>query len=208
MYKEYIVIAILSFCRDSRQKVSLKRGRRVRVKVTAKERYNNRSTGPCLFSHTMFGLANFWDKLQPPRRLSRELTWGLIIGVTVSISSTSLALLAQEWRRKRAVSRIPPRPIEIRSEEVADGVIGLIGAERSFGLGDMLSVGNTPLIRINSLSNALGVEIMVRRCEDETDGRAKQRCVKNSTSLMVVSESGRVCERPCCSEKYAEIRLS
>ena len=132
MYKEYIVIAILSFCRDNRQKVSLRDGRRVKV---TKERYNNRSTGPCLFSHTMFGFANFWDKLQPPRRLSRELTWGLIIGVTLSISSTSLALLAQEWRRKRAVSRIPPRPIEIRSEEVADGVIGLIGAERSPGLG-------------------------------------------------------------------------
>ncbi|KAK4687250.1 hypothetical protein P7C73_g2863, partial [Tremellales sp. Uapishka_1] len=94
----------------------------------------------------IFSTANLWDRLKLPRKFTRDLVIGLLVGFTFSLSSTSLALLAQGWRRKRAVGRIPPRPIEIRSDEIVNGVIGLIG--------------NTPLIRINSLSNALGVEIL------------------------------------------------
>jgi cysteine synthase A len=75
----------------------------------------------------MFGLPSIWDRLRPPSRLTRDLLWGLVIGVTVSLSSTTLALLAQSWKRKQSIAKIPPRPIEIRSEEVVDGVIGLIG---------------------------------------------------------------------------------
>ncbi|WVW80008.1 hypothetical protein I302_101981 [Kwoniella bestiolae CBS 10118] len=88
----------------------------------------------------------FWDRIRFPNKFTRDLAWGLIIGVTLSLSSTSFAILFQDWRRKRAIARIPPRPIEIRSDEIVDGVMGLIG--------------NTPLIRINSLSDALGVEIL------------------------------------------------
>lgn len=159
---------------------------------------------PCLFnlSFTMFGSFNFWDRLQPPRRFTRELVWGLIIGVTLSISSTSLALLVQDWRRKRAIARIPPRPIEIRSEEIVDGVIGLIGAWYQDCL--FLTAGNTPLIRINSLSDALGVEILVRLgLIDSTDRRAKQRFAFSLpiVSLMLVSEPGRICERSSSTQK-------
>lgn len=63
-----------------------------------------------------------------------------------------------------------PRPIELRSDEVLDGVTGLIGACSSiigrcpFSWADSAVLayftGNTPLVRINSLSNALGVEIL------------------------------------------------
>ncbi|OCF39852.1 cysteine synthase A [Kwoniella heveanensis CBS 569] len=88
----------------------------------------------------------FWDRLRFPSRFTRDLVWGLVLGVTLSLSSTSVATLFQNWRRKRAIARIPPRPIELRSDEIVPGVIGLIG--------------NTPLIRINSLSDALGVEIL------------------------------------------------
>ncbi|WVF67110.1 hypothetical protein IAT40_001855 [Kwoniella sp. CBS 6097] len=88
----------------------------------------------------------FWDRLRFPSKFTRDLVWGLVIGVTLSLSSTSVATLFQNWRRKRAVARVPPRPIELRSDEIVPGVIGLIG--------------NTPLIRINSLSDALGVEIL------------------------------------------------
>jgi cysteine synthase A len=62
-------------------------------------------------------------------RLTRDLVIGLVVGVTLSLSSTSLALLFQNYRRKRAISRIPPRPIELRSDEIVDGVIGLIGMD-------------------------------------------------------------------------------
>lgn len=101
---------------------------------------NMAHTPPLLYS------IKLWDRLQLPRKFTRDLLLGLVLGITFSLSSTSLALLIQGWRRKRAVARVPPRPIELRSDEVVDGVIGLIG--------------NTPLIRINSLSDALGVEIL------------------------------------------------
>ncbi|CAD6566855.1 MAG: hypothetical protein TREMPRED_003032 [Tremellales sp. Tagirdzhanova-0007] len=89
---------------------------------------------------------NLSDRLRLPNRFTRDLIIGVFLGITLSLSSTSLALLAQGWRRRRAISRTPPRPIELRSDEIVSGVTGLIG--------------NTPLIRINSLSDALGVEIL------------------------------------------------
>jgi hypothetical protein len=157
----------------------------------------------------MFGLSfNFWDKLRLPRKLTRDLLWGLFLGITLSVSSTTLGLIAQEWRRKRTLSRIPPRPIEIRSEEVVDGVIGLIGMFHAwlaaFDACIGLRVGNTPLLRINSLSDALGVEILVRHdIAGCTNSRAKPRFVTglNLTELMPVSESGRIGQRPCCAQK-------
>ena len=80
---------------------------------------------------------------------------------------------------------VSPRPIELRSDEVLDGVTGLIGArpvqhqiyssqtDRPIG-----AQGNTPLVRINSLSNALGVEIL---------GKAEVRL--NWLCVVVVSQS-------------------
>lgn len=91
--------------------------------------------------------SSIWSRLRLPTRFTRDLLIGIAVGITFSLSSTSLALLAQGWRRRRAIQRIPPRPIELRSDEVVDGVIGLIG--------------NTPLVRINSLSDKLGVDIFV-----------------------------------------------
>lgn len=76
--------------------------------------------------------AKFWERLRFPSKFTRDLVWGIILGITVSLSSTSAALILQEWRRKRAVQRIPPRPIELRSDEIVPGVTGLIGSHRSF----------------------------------------------------------------------------
>ncbi|WRT65571.1 uncharacterized protein IL334_002516 [Kwoniella shivajii] len=103
----------------------------------------------------------FGERFRLPSKFTRDLTWGLIIGVTFSLSSTSVALLFEDWRRKRNIARIPPRPIEIRSDEIVDGVIGLIG--------------NTPLIRINSLSNALGVDILGKAEYLNPGGSVKDR---------------------------------
>jgi cysteine synthase A len=72
--------------------------------------------------------SNVWNRLRLPTRFTRDLLIGIAVGITFSLSSTSLALLAQGWRRRRAVQRIPPRPIQLRSDEVVPGVIGLIGA--------------------------------------------------------------------------------
>lgn len=73
--------------------------------------------------------SRLWSKLRPPTRFTRDLVFGLVLGITFSLSSTSLALLVQGWRRRRAIQRLPPRPIELRSDEVVPGVIGLIGGQ-------------------------------------------------------------------------------
>ncbi|GAA5874018.1 hypothetical protein JCM3774_001584 [Rhodotorula dairenensis] len=94
------------------------------------------------------GLPSFLrpSKLGP----KRSLLLGFTLGFSLSLSLTGLALYALDaWRRslRRAAEK---RMIEIRADEVVDGVEGLIG--------------NTPLIRIKSLSDALGVEIL-GKCE-------------------------------------------
>ncbi|EIN11555.1 PALP-domain-containing protein [Punctularia strigosozonata HHB-11173 SS5] len=82
----------------------------------------------------------------PPARTAKHVLWGVLLGVSFSIASTSLALEYQKRKRRREEEGFEPRPIQLRSDEVVRGVIGLIG--------------NTPLVRINSLSDALGIEVL------------------------------------------------
>ncbi|CCL99653.1 uncharacterized protein FIBRA_01673 [Fibroporia radiculosa] len=82
----------------------------------------------------------------PERSVARHILYGVIIGVSLSLTSTSLVAYYQERKRLRATRQFNLRPIELRGDEIIKGVTGLIG--------------NTPLVRINSLSDALGVEIL------------------------------------------------
>ncbi|RDB25008.1 Cysteine synthase 2 [Hypsizygus marmoreus] len=82
----------------------------------------------------------------PSHSTVRHVLYGIIIGFSLSLTSTSFALYYQSRKRHRLTTNFAPRPIELRSDEVLSGVTGLIG--------------NTPLVRINSLSDALGVEIL------------------------------------------------
>ena len=99
----------------------------------------------------------------PPALTVRHVLYGILIGFSLSITSTSLALYFQQRKRERLQDRFEPRPIEIRSDEIVDGVTGLIGrmynVRRVHALADSCP-GNTPLVRIKSLSDALGVEIL------------------------------------------------
>ncbi|KAG9074727.1 hypothetical protein FS749_013678 [Ceratobasidium sp. UAMH 11750] len=84
-------------------------------------------------------------------RVTRDITTGVAIGVALSVSTSSFSSYIARRRRiarERAEGArdYVPRPIELRSDEIVSGVVGLIG--------------NTPLVRINSLSDALGVEIL------------------------------------------------
>ncbi|CAK5265405.1 unnamed protein product [Mycena citricolor] len=76
------------------------------------------------------------------------LALGLLIGITLSISSSSVLQYLDRRRRRAALSESAEqsRPIELRVDEVLDGLPAVIG--------------NTPLIRVPSLSNAMGVEIL------------------------------------------------
>ncbi|KAI0081987.1 PALP-domain-containing protein [Panus rudis PR-1116 ss-1] len=91
-------------------------------------------------------IASKLPRFHPNRIAVKYVLYGLLLGFSLSLASTSLALHLQERKRKRIEQNFEPRPIELRSDEVVNGVIGLIG--------------NTPLVRINSLSDALGVEIL------------------------------------------------
>ncbi|KAG9006782.1 hypothetical protein FRB94_000466 [Tulasnella sp. JGI-2019a] len=100
-----------------------------------------------------------WCK--PPGRLSRNLYLGILIGASVTLSSTSIALY---YRRRRKGLQHPEydiSPIQVVRNEVVHGVPGL--------------VGNTPLVRINSLSNALSVEILGKAEYLNPGGSVKDR---------------------------------
>lgn len=101
----------------------------------------------------------------PARSASRQLFYGVLLGLALSLTTTSVVQYYGRKKRKSLPPSFESRPIELRSDEVVDGVIGLIGVYfHLIGLlppdADSYSIGNTPLVRINSLSDALGVEIL------------------------------------------------
>lgn len=102
-----------------------------------------------------------WFSWLRPQAIPRQLVYGIILGFSLSISSTSLALYLQVRKRKRIEEKFEARPIELRSDEITHGVSGLIG--------------NTPLVRINSLSDALGVEILGKAEYLNPGGSVKDR---------------------------------
>ncbi|KAF5380536.1 hypothetical protein D9615_004729 [Tricholomella constricta] len=97
----------------------------------------------------------------PSQSTARHVLYGVIIGFSLSLTSTSLALYYQAQKRQRITAKFVSRPIELRSDEVLSGVTGLIG--------------NTPLVRINSLSDALGVEILGKAEYLNPGGSVKDR---------------------------------
>ncbi|KAH9991801.1 PALP-domain-containing protein [Russula vinacea] len=91
----------------------------------------------------------------------RHLFYGILIGFSLSFATTSAITAYRKREEDGATMRVSPRPIELRSDEVLDGVTGLIG--------------NTPLVRINSLSDALGVEILGKAEYLNPGGSVKDR---------------------------------
>lgn len=67
----------------------------------------------------------------PSPSAARHIFYGILIGVSLSFSSTSLALYYHNKRREDAEKAVEsvPRPIELRSDEILDGVTGLIGMD-------------------------------------------------------------------------------
>ncbi|KAG2101362.1 tryptophan synthase beta subunit-like PLP-dependent enzyme [Suillus discolor] len=103
----------------------------------------------------------------------RHITFGILVGFTLSVTSTSIS---SYWRSRRLQSisqeQQKSRPIELRSNEVVYGVTGLIG--------------NTPLVRIDSLSDALGVEIL-GKAEFLNPGGS----VKDRVALRIIEDAER-----------------
>jgi len=97
----------------------------------------------------------------PSPATARHLFYGILIGFSLSFASTSVISAYRKRKGDSATARADIRPIELRSDEVLDGVTGLIG--------------NTPLVRINSLSDALGVEILGKAEYLNPGGSVKDR---------------------------------
>ncbi|KLT41124.1 putative cysteine synthase [Cutaneotrichosporon oleaginosum] len=110
-----------------------------------------------------------FDRLRLTQR-TRGLLLGLALGITLSLSSTRLASFWQAYRRRRALVTLPKRPIEVRSDEIVPSTVGLIG--------------NTPLLRIASLSDALGVDVL-GKCEFLNPGGS----VKDRVALRVIEDA-------------------
>ncbi|KAJ7143412.1 PALP-domain-containing protein [Mycena crocata] len=97
---------------------------------------------------------------------ARPLVLGIVLGVSLSISSSAVVQYFQQRRRRIALSQsqtseLESRPIELRSDDVLNGIVGLIG--------------NTPLVRIPSLSDALNVEILAKAEFLNPGGSVKDR---------------------------------
>jgi hypothetical protein len=107
----------------------------------------------------------------PDTRTIRYITYGVIIGASISTGSHALVAHIQARRRKahEHAHGFEARPIELRTDEVVSGVLGL--------------VGNTPLVRIESLSEALGCEILGKAEWFNPGGSVKDRVALRSRQI-------------------------
>jgi cysteine synthase A len=65
---------------------------------------------------------------QLPNTAIRQVSYGILIGFTLSLSATSITRYFSERRRQeRLEKQTSLRPIELRSDEIVRGVTGLIG---------------------------------------------------------------------------------
>lgn len=64
----------------------------------------------------------------PSPATARHLFYGILIGFSLSFASTSAISAYRKRRGDSDTARANIRPIELRSDEVLDGVTGLIGA--------------------------------------------------------------------------------
>ena len=59
---------------------------------------------------------------------ARQLSYGVLVGVALSLATSSLLQYYNRKKRENTLlSSFDSRPIELRSDEVVDGVVGLIG---------------------------------------------------------------------------------
>jgi len=144
----------------------------------------------------------------PTPSTARHLLYGIIIGVSLSLSSTSLALFYRSRKRDRVADQFDPRPIELRSDEILSGVnrlnryiTPLLYNHISSSILRGFCVGNTPLVRINSLSDALGVEIL-GKAEVCLFGRVDE--MNSQVCLQFLNPGGSVKDRVALRSEFQE----
>lgn len=69
-----------------------------------------------------------------PNAAIRQVSYGILIGFTLSVSLTSIVHYYSERRRQDKLEKQTSlRPIELRSDEIVRGVTGLIGVSPFLG---------------------------------------------------------------------------
>ena len=64
----------------------------------------------------------------PSPTTARHLFYGILIGFSLSFATTSVMSAYRKRTEDSAMIKANLRPIELRSDEILDGVTGLIGA--------------------------------------------------------------------------------
>lgn len=92
-------------------------------------------------------LANvIWSKA-PSRSSFRNFFYGIVLGFSLTYTASSLVQTYRKQKKQDRISLFSPRPIELRTDDVVSGVIGLIGIVLSDTLYCALIVGFTQEIR-------------------------------------------------------------
>lgn len=81
----------------------------------------------CISCMSSSVLARLGEWLRPPARLGRDLYIGVLIGVSLTLSTTSVALHFRSRRNGAERRDYEPTPIDIVRNEVVQGVTGLVG---------------------------------------------------------------------------------
>lgn len=63
----------------------------------------------------------------PSRTAARHILIGILLGFSLSATTTSVAAYLEQRKKERQIAHFAPRPIELRSDEIVKGVVGLIG---------------------------------------------------------------------------------
>ena len=63
----------------------------------------------------------------PSPSTARHLFYGILIGFSLSFATTSAVFAYRKRTEDSAMAMADPRPIELRGDEILDGVTGLIG---------------------------------------------------------------------------------
>ena len=78
-----------------------------------------------------------------PNTSIRQVSYGILIGFTLSVSATSLAHYYSECKKQGKLGKQTSlRPIELRSDEIVRGVTGLIGGSLLLGAISLMEPGD------------------------------------------------------------------
>lgn len=70
------------------------------------------------------------DEVSTMTTLRPQLLYGVAIGVSFSLSTLALAMWYYNSKSFRSSSKFDSRPVQLRSDEIVNGVTGLIGTLR------------------------------------------------------------------------------